>query len=66
MKLSIFGDCKAVLTKVNKGVIADVVVTLDVLLFTTLLKPGILVALVVLTGNNAVPRDWDDKLVTAT
>lgn len=68
MKLSVFGDCRAVLLfpKVNKGAIADVVVTLDVLLFTRLLKPEMLVvATVVLTGNNVIPGDWD-KLVTAT
>lgn len=64
MKLSVFGDCKAVLlfSKVNKGAIA--VVTLDVLPFTTLLKPEMPVAVVVLTGNNVVPGDG--KLVTAT
>lgn len=50
----------------NKGAIADVVVTLfDVLLFTTLLKPVLPVAVVVLTGNNVVPGDWDDKFGTA-
>lgn len=68
MKLSDFGDCEAVLLppKVNKDVIADVVVTLfDVLLFTILLKPAMLVAVVILTGNNAVPGDWDGKLGTA-
>lgn len=61
MKLSSFGDCKVEIVlffpKVNKGAIADVV-TLLVLLFTTPLKLlTMLVAAVVLTGNNVVPRD---------
>lgn len=61
MKLSSFGDCKVEIVlffpKVNKGAIADVVTLLDVFLFTTLLKLlTMLVAAVVLTGNN-VPRD---------
>jgi len=51
--------------KVNEGAIADVVVTLfDMLLFTTVLKLMMLVAVVVLTDNN-VPGDWDGKLGTA-
>lgn len=54
------------LWKVNIGVIAEAVVTLfNVLLFTTLLKPPMLVAVVVLTGDNVVPGDWDGKLGTA-
>lgn len=72
MKLSDFGGCKAVLLfpKVNKGAIADVVVTLfEVVLFTMLLKPAMLVTVVivvVLIGNNVVLGDWDDKLDTTT
>lgn len=60
MKLSDFGDCKAILLfpKVNIGAIADVVVTLlEVLLFTMLLKPAMLVTVVVLIGNNVVLGD---------
>ena len=55
MKLSDFEDCKVVLLlpKLNKGALADFVTMLfDVLLFTTL-KPVMLVAVVVLTGNIA-------------
>jgi len=58
MKLSDFEDCKVVLLlpKLNKGALAGFVTTLfDVLLFTTL-KPVMLVAVVVLTGN-IVPGD---------
>jgi len=66
IKLSDFGDCKAVLLfpKLNEGAIAVVVIMLfDVLLFTMVLKLTMLVAVVVLTDNN-VPGDWDGKLGT--
>lgn len=68
MKLFDFEDCKGVLLlpKLNKGALTDVVTTLfDVLLFTMLLKPVMLVAVAVLTGN-IVPGDWDDKFGTVT